>query len=290
MESWAPLSTFTDLPAPTENPAVPMPPALPPSGYLPGRLSLSAAFRGAWGAFSKQWPVCVLGSLIFLVASAVLQTPMQVAQMVIEATPWKAQEQQMMVLLIGGVIIIFAFFWAVTASVSILLTGGLMMFSLDAVRNPFREPKLGLLFSAFRSPVWYRLLVFASLWGLFVLVACLVAALPCYFLYRAFGMEVALAVGILILLVPSFYLAVPLNFGYLLVMDRGLGAWEAMRMAVVTVHGQWFRAFVLMLAMGLVAMLGILLCCVGLLATMPFSYLVWVEGYRQIFGDPGAEV
>lgn len=290
MEVWQPLSAFADLP-PAGEPAGPgatmeTPPELPPRGYEPGRLSIRKALRVAWTAFSRQWPHCVLAMLIFFGISMVVQTPMQVGQWVFEFLPWKDLDPTMTILLGGGAAVIFLFFWAVSSLVSIFLTGGLMLFSVDVVRHPFRSPRLAVLFTGFRSPHWSRLLMFSLLWMLVFLGVAVGAAIPGVAVYFAFDLMPAVITGMVIFLIAGFYLMVAFNFGYLLVIDRGLGAWPALRTALVTVHSQWFRAFALLILMGLIALLGVLLCCVGLLATMPFGYLLWAEGYRQIFGDP----
>jgi uncharacterized membrane protein len=35
----------------------------------------------------------------------------------------------------------------------------------------------------------------------------------------------------------------------------------------------------------LIGAVGMLACCVGMLASMPLAYLIWGQGYRQLFGD-----
>ena len=94
----------------------------------------------------------------------------------------------------------------------------------------------------------------------------------------------AIVSGVL-LLFPLVYFSVGIAFAFPLIVDKNIGFWQAIVTSLKTVHLQWFRAFGLMILVGLIAMVGVFVCCVGLLASMPLAYLIWGQGYRQLFGD-----
>src|ERR1035438_9100910 len=64
---------------------------------------------------------------------------------------------------------------------------------------------------------------------------------------------------------PSVYLTVAWTFSIPLVVDRGMGFWQAMELSRKVVTKHWFPVFALVLVLGLVAVAGIIACCIGLL-------------------------
>ena len=109
---------------------------------------------------------------------------------------------------------------------------------------------------------------------------------PSIFLTAKYGSPIPAGIGALIFVIPVVYLSVGLGFAFPLILDRRIGWLEAMRTAISTVHRQWFPVAALVLIYTLLAILGVLFCCVGILFTMPLGYAIWAEGYRQLFGDP----
>jgi hypothetical protein len=93
-----------------------------------------------------------------------------------------------------------------------------------------------------------------------------------------------IALGLLMAaIIPVVYLAICCTFMIPLMADLGLKAGEAFKVSrqVVTMH--WGKVFVLMLAGGLLMVLGMLACCVGLLVAMPLFYLMVAFAYEDIF-------
>jgi uncharacterized membrane protein len=119
--------------------------------------------------------------------------------------------------------------------------------------------------------------------AVFLILAVLVA--PGIFLTAAMKSSVPVIVAGVLAILPVIYFSVAIGFVFPLIVDKKLGFWQAITTSVKTVHRQWFQVLGLMILVGLIAMAGMLACCVGMLATMPLGYLVWCQGYRQLFGD-----
>jgi len=67
------------------------------------------------------------------------------------------------------------------------------------------------------------------------------------------------AVGLIFLILPGIYLMVVYTFSYMLVVDRGLGAWPALEESRRVVHKNWWGVFGLTLVMLLLIGVGSLL-------------------------------
>ena len=91
-------------------------------------------------------------------------------------------------------------------------------------------------------------------------------------------------VGCLFCLIPGIYLSVAWYFALPLVIDRGLGFWDAMQLSRRLVNKHWFIVFAAMLVFGLLAMLGIIGCGIGILVTLPIGMIALMYAYETIFG------
>ena len=123
-----------------------------------------------------------------------------------------------------------------------------------------------------------------------VFILTLVLLAPGIYLTATMKSEVPVIVSAVLLSIPLVYIGVPIGFVFPLIVDRGIGFWEAIITTFKTVNSQWFSALGILILVGLLAMLGVILCCVGMLATIPIAYLVYAQAYRQMFGDPESAV
>ncbi|MCX6969562.1 MAG: GYF domain-containing protein [Verrucomicrobia bacterium] len=286
MESWQPLSSLTHLPPPgAAIPAVDsLPPSLdgPPAGFeKPGNIRFDECLSKAWDCFQRNWGLCVVGTLILFAISAVVQIPMQFAQAVLERFTGHGSSAQIGIMI--GMVVVFLFFYALATGVSTILSAGFMYFFIESLRTG--KSNIDNLFAGFRASNWIQLLLAMLVWilAVFIIVAVLVA--PGIFLTATMKSSVPVIVAGVLAIIPLIYLAVPLGFVFPLIVDKKIGFWQAVTAAIRTVHRQWFQVLGLMILVGLIAMAGMLACCVGMLATMPLGYLIWCQGYRQLFGD-----
>ena len=91
-------------------------------------------------------------------------------------------------------------------------------------------------------------------------------------------------VGYMFCIIPGIYLTVAWYFAIPLVIDRNLDFWPAMQLSRRLVSKHWFIVFAAMLVFGLVAMIGIIACGIGILVTMPVGTIALMYAYETIFG------
>ncbi|MFA6564265.1 MAG: DUF4339 domain-containing protein [Verrucomicrobiia bacterium] len=95
-----------------------------------------------------------------------------------------------------------------------------------------------------------------------------------------------LALGILLALVPMFYISVCYAFAMPLVVDRRMQFWPALETSRRVVARHWFAVFAYSLVVGLLSLLGLLACIVGIIFTLPMCFCMFVVAYDNIFGRP----
>ena len=84
-----------------------------------------------------------------------------------------------------------------------------------------------------------------------------------------------------LLLIPSFLIFLTYAATYLFILDENLGFWEAMERSRKMVWGNFRRWLVLGLIMIALNLAGLLCFGVGLLATIPYSYLLTTLAYEE---------
>src|SRR5881396_2573755 len=97
--------------------------------------------------------------------------------------------------------------------------------------------------------------------------------------------HVLIGIGLALCIVPGLYLIVAWRmFVPLLIVDQGLEFWPAMELSRKVVKKHWWQCFGLLLLAGLVGLLGLLGCGVGIFFTMPIAVGATVYAYLDIFG------
>lgn len=282
MTSWEPLSTFTDLPPPEEaadQPSQNRPEAS--STLAGGRIVLGECFSRGWENFQRNMGVLILGTFAFLVVNISLWFVSELAQTVMQMFMKNGQAEEQLLKFFA--ISLGVFFSVLTSTVTTILSAGfLWMF----IKNSRGKAEFADLFSGFRSGAWLQILMAGVVWGAIMVCVALLTLAPGMLATQKYGSPIPAVIGSVIFIVPLAYLSLGLGFVFPLILDRRLGWREAMRTALSTVHRQWFAVAALVLIYTLMALAGILVCCVGILFTMPLGYAVWAEGYRCLFGDP----
>ena len=90
--------------------------------------------------------------------------------------------------------------------------------------------------------------------------------------------------GLLLCILPGIYLGVSWIFSLALVMDRKMDFWPAMELSRKVVSKHWWLMFGLALVIGLVAILGLLACFIGVLVSIAFAEAALMYAYEDIFG------
>lgn len=97
-------------------------------------------------------------------------------------------------------------------------------------------------------------------------------------------MSVLIALGALLFIIPGIYLAVAWLFALPLVVERGLGPWQALETSRKALTHRWFSIFAFVIIESLLGMLGILTLGIALIWIFPWLLIANGLLYQQIFG------
>ena len=101
--------------------------------------------------------------------------------------------------------------------------------------------------------------------------------------------QTLLALGLIALVIPGVYLAVSYLFAIPMGIFGGLDPWSAMEWSRKLITRNWWRFFGLLLVLVLLNLLGFLLAGIGLLFTIPFTFLVIYSVFedltREVFSE-----
>lgn len=103
-------------------------------------------------------------------------------------------------------------------------------------------------------------------------------------------MYVMCTIGFILFIVPGIYLSIAYYMAMPLVVEKGLGPWQALETSRKAVSKRWFAVFGLCMLIGLINMLGMLAFGVGLVWTVPFTAIAFGILYRNMFGFEAATV
>lgn len=84
----------------------------------------------------------------------------------------------------------------------------------------------------------------------------------------------------------SIFILSRLYFAIIYMVDRDLGAMESIQASLEGTRAMWGWVVLLAIVSSIVGMLGLLALLVGVIISMPVSYLMWVSAYRQMEGGP----
>lgn len=96
------------------------------------------------------------------------------------------------------------------------------------------------------------------------------------------------AIGFVLCIIPGLVVLAMYKFTYLFIADRKMDFWPAMQASHAIVKQDYFGFTMFVVACALLNVLGALLCGVGLLVTIPMTYMAITIAYRDIVGfQPG---
>ncbi len=90
--------------------------------------------------------------------------------------------------------------------------------------------------------------------------------------------------GFLLCIIPGLVLSAMYQFTYLFIVDRKMEFWPAMQASHAIVKNDYFGFTLFLLAVGLIHVLGVLCCLVGLLVTIPIQFVAVTAAYRDLVG------
>ncbi len=181
--------------------------------------------------------------------------------------------------------------WVITGP----LMGGLLYLFLRVVRG--EAAGAGDIFDGFRrafGQLFLGQLVTSMLMGLCLLpalVAGVIILLPSITHHTTPELpQILMVCGVgALCLIPMLYLQVSWMFTLPLILDKGLEFWPAMKMSWQRVNLHWWQSFGLMVLIGLVNVLGLLMCLVGILVTVPIGLAAMMYAYETIFSGDNSQ-
>lgn len=107
---------------------------------------------------------------------------------------------------------------------------------------------------------------------------------PNHFDFRIFlGLPL---VGITLMFVVFFFFTVIWMFSIPLIIDKKLNFWEAMELSRKVAMKKFFPLLALFLIATLIGLSGLVLCCFGMLLTLPMAVtIILISAYENLFGD-----
>jgi uncharacterized membrane protein len=78
-------------------------------------------------------------------------------------------------------------------------------------------------------------------------------------------------------------------FSIPLIVDRGLGVFDAIGASIEATKKQWWMFALFSFVLYIVSGIGVVLCGIGIIATLPFYFITPAVAYRDTFGLPGGQ-
>jgi hypothetical protein len=184
------------------------------------------------------------------------------------------------VLLLGGLLMVLSALTVVGYFLAVPVLGwGMIKFFLNMQDQ--RQPSLNDLFAGFSNywPVLGRMLLATLIYvGLTLLSESLV------FVGQFMKSTPLIIIGYVIYFAFFALVLSRLYFTFFFVVDRDMPAVEALSASWRATHGKALKMFGLAMLVGLVGMSGVIGLCIGVLFTLPMSYVMYASAYRQVAG------
>jgi uncharacterized membrane protein len=88
----------------------------------------------------------------------------------------------------------------------------------------------------------------------------------------------------LVVVVLIIVISIGFTFVYPLIVDRKLQGFDAVKLSFKAAMPNFFRLFLMQLLTGLLSLVGILFCYVGVFFVFPIAYGAIASAYEQVFG------
>jgi hypothetical protein len=161
---------------------------------------------------------------------------------------------------LGNFVLIALIFTLLNGMVPFIIQGPLLVgFHIYCIKRMLNRPaEFGDLFKGF---------------NMFVpaLVACLLISL-------------FTSLGALACIIPGLVIAAMYKFTYLFILDKHMDFWPAMQASHAVVKNDYVGFTLFLVLLGLINLLGVLCCFVGIFVTIPLSIAAITAAYRDIVG------
>jgi len=185
------------------------------------------------------------------------------------------------VLLLGGLLILLSAVTVIGYFLAVPVFGwGMVKFFLNMQDE--RQPTLNDLFAGFSNywTVLGRMLLVTIIYiGLGLLSESLV------FVGQFMKSTPLIAIGYVIYIAFFALVLSRLYFTFFFIVDRDMPAIESLSASWRATEGKALKMFALALLAGLVGASGVIGLCIGVLFTVPMSYVMYASAYRQVVGN-----
>lgn len=222
--------------------------AFPHGGYAPPPAVRFDAISEAWSLFRQNTGIWIAAVLLVVVVNAIVGVAVQL--------PFQGMLREPGPAAMPGIVLTNLLAIVVSAVVNAVLYGGLVKMALNQLRTgtvSFED-----LFSEIGN--------FGSLF-----LALLI-------------LQITIAVGLLIFVIPGLVIAGLTMLTIPIIVEQRIGPVDAIFKSIDVLKGQTLQATLFLLVLGVLSVVGLLLCCVGILFTFPLFYLGIAVVYRDFFG------
>jgi uncharacterized membrane protein len=174
------------------------------------------------------------------------------------------------------------------------LTAGVYLFLLKNIRH--QPSDIGDVFLGFRvnfGQLVVGYIVISLLTGLAALPGICLMVYPLYQFSHHEAVTAALVLmagaGFVLALVPAIYLNISWIYALPLIIDRQMEFWPAMGASRTLVGKHWWSVFGLVVVCGLINLVGVIACCVGIFVSLPLSIGALMYAYETIFSGPAIQ-
>ena len=222
-----------------------------PGAFTPTIIDLNDIFSRTWEIFKQQWGMCLA---VVVIVGAISFGVNIVVSLVCHGIGVAAGDDavRMLLSLFGNL---------VTTVFSIWIGIGQSLYFLKVARG--QRAEFGEIFSG--GPFFFSIFVASLLVGLIVMV------------------------GFVLCIVPGVIFALMFSQFYFLILDRNVGIMDSLNISKQITTGNKLTLFLIGLVEIGLAVLGLLACCVGLLAVVPFLTLLAPVTYLVMTGQPTAD-
>jgi hypothetical protein len=300
---WKPLSAYPELApgisAAAAAPAMPAPMHVPAAGSFSASeiqaslpldydLDIGGCISSAWELVKNNLATIVGATAIALFLEAGLQTVLRLLLNAVNPQFPPSIRSTVIIAVVVGVI---------STPIKGPMNAGIYFFFIRAIRG--QRYDIGNIFDGFRYNLGQNILAYIVM-ALLMLAAVLpglaLAAVPLIDVFRTSSFSISpggalLALGgLLLVAIASFYLGTCWFFTLPLIMDKGLGFWQAMSVSRAQVGKHFWTVLGLIIVAGLLNIIGFMVCCVGLLVSMPVMFAALMYGYETLFGKTAVAV
>jgi uncharacterized membrane protein len=221
-----------------------------------GRIEIIASIGRSWNLLKTHLGLILVVTILFVIIQSAIQGPAGIGHWALEEG--HRHRSPIVIVLHAIAVPLVIFGWLLSAFLAGPLYGGYIYFFLKLIR----EGKAGIedLFSGYTTafvPLGLTSLLVSALTGL----------------------------GFMLCLIPGIYLAVAWAFALPLVIERGMQPWDAMELSRKVITRQWFPMFGLLVLAFILAMSGVLACCVGIFFTLPILPGALAFAYEDLFAE-----